>query len=242
MRAVHRILSIIECFTPERRSLSLQEIAERIALPKATAFRIVHSLEEAGYMVRLENQQYCLSFRFIRIAGLVKSTLDIRLLARPLMEELTERTQETVCIYTLSGASRVCIDTTTTALQLRSVTQPGDHAPLLNGSSSKLLLAYMSPTEAAPLVPAMAKDGRRSRLAVTAELAQIRQQGYAISHGERHIGLSGLAAPITDVNEQVRHCLTLSGPTARIQTHEKQFVQLLVKTAAKISRQYGGKS
>jgi DNA-binding IclR family transcriptional regulator len=242
MRAVQRILAIIECFTPERRSLSLQEIADRIQLPKATAFRIVHSLEEAGYVVRLENQQYCLSFRFIRIAGLVKSTLDIRSLARPVMEELTEKTEETVCIYTVSGQSRVCIDTMTAAMQLRSVMQPGDHAPLLSGSSSKVLLAYMPPIQQQPLLPAMAKASKRSRTALIAELDAVRKQGYAISHGERHLGLSGIAAPIADMNEQVRYCLTLSGPTVRIQLHEKQFTNLLVKAAARISRQFGGKS
>ena len=53
----------------------LQEIADSIELPKSTTFRIVQSLEKAGYLVRLEDQKFCLSFRFTRLAGLVKSTL-----------------------------------------------------------------------------------------------------------------------------------------------------------------------
>src|SRR3954471_251830 len=110
MRAVQRILAIFESLSPERSSLTLQEIADHIELPKSTAFRIVQSLERAGYLVRLEDQQYCLSFRFTRLAGFVKSTLDVRAFARPVMCDLADKTKETVSIHTVSGKNRVCID------------------------------------------------------------------------------------------------------------------------------------
>ena len=61
MRSVQRILAVFESFTSEKSSLTLQEIAGRIGLPKSTTFRLVQSLEKAGYLVRLEDQQYCLS-------------------------------------------------------------------------------------------------------------------------------------------------------------------------------------
>ena len=96
MRSVQRILAVFESFTAEKNSLTLQEIADRIDLPKSTAFRFVQSLEKSGYLVRLEDQQYCLSLRFTRLAGLVKSTLGIREIARPMLAELAEKTKETV--------------------------------------------------------------------------------------------------------------------------------------------------
>ena len=131
MRAVQRIFAIFESFTAERSSLTLQEISDRIDLPKSTAFRIVQSLEQAGYLVRLEDQKYCLSFRFTRLAGLVKSTLGIREIARPIIAELAEKTKETVSIHTVSGRNRVCIDAiATTPSPLRSVVQPGEQVPL----------------------------------------------------------------------------------------------------------------
>ena len=72
MRAVQRILGVFECFSPGHSSLTLQEIVEGIDLPKSTAFRIVQSLRKSGYLVRLHDQRYCLSFRFIRLGGLVE--------------------------------------------------------------------------------------------------------------------------------------------------------------------------
>ena len=205
MRAVERIFAIFESFTPERNSLTLQEIADRIDLPKSTTFRIVQSLEHAGYLVRLEDQKYCLSFRFTRLAGLVKSTLSIREIARPITAELAEKTKETVSLYTFSRGKRVCIDATATASSpLRSVTQPGEQVSMAAGSSSKVLAAYMSEKELAPIVAHMARANDRTQAEVWAELARIRNQGYAVSHGERVLGVSAISAPIKGVDDRVQ--------------------------------------
>src|SRR5881398_2809678 len=140
MRSVERILAVFESFSPNRASLSLQQISDRIGLPKSTSFRIVQSLERAGYLVRLEDQKYCLSFRFTRLAGMVKSTLGIREIARPVMAKLAETTRETVAIHTVVGRSRVCIDALANSTSaLRTVIQPGQQVPLAGGSGSRTL-------------------------------------------------------------------------------------------------------
>jgi DNA-binding IclR family transcriptional regulator len=239
MRAVKRIIAIFESFTRGRSSLTLQEIADRIELPKSTAFRIVQSLEHEGYLVRLEDQKYCLSFRFTRLAGLVQSTLSIREIARPIMGELADQTKETVCIHTVSGRNRVCIDAVATASPLRSVTQPGEQIPLIAGASSKTLAANMPTTELAPILTQMARSTKRTQAQVLAELTRIRHQGYAVSHGERVLGVSAISAPIKGVDEQVQYCLSVVGPTVRVQVHEKEFVKQVANAAADISRRYG---
>ena len=243
MRSVERILAVFESFTATKNSLTLQEIADRIELPKSTAFRIIRSLEEAGYLVRLEDQRYCLSFRFTRLGGLVKSTLDIRAIVRPIMVELAGKTNETVAIHTVVGRNRVCIDSAaTSSSQLRSVMQPGENIPLQLGSASKMLIAHMPKSEATPILASISRGTKRSQADLLAELAKIRDQGYSVSHGERLLGLSAISAPIWDVNEEVRYCLTVNGPSVRIQMHEKEYIKLVKRAAADISRQFGGKS
>ena len=240
MRSVQRILAVFESFSRRRDSLTLQEIADRIDLPKSTAFRIVQSLEKAGYLVRLENKQYCLSFRFMRLAGLVKSTVDIREIARPIILELAEQTKETVTLNTVSGRDRVCIDVIDTASPLRSVTKAGEHIRLLDGSSAKMLMAHMPKKELAQVFSHVVRTSRVKPSELQMELAKIREQGYAVSHGKRLLGLSAVTAPIKDVNEDARFCLTVAGPTVRMQTREKDFLKLVVKAAADISRRFGG--
>ena len=60
IRAVGRALAIFDAYDGEHLSLSLQEIAERIRMPKTTAFRLVATLERAGFLIRMDTQRYCL--------------------------------------------------------------------------------------------------------------------------------------------------------------------------------------
>jgi len=241
MRSVQRILAVFESFSASRNALTLQEIADRIELPKSTAFRIVRSLEQAGYLVRLEDQRYCLSFRFTRLAGLVKSTLGIREIARPIMGDLAEKTGETVAIHTVMGRNRVCIDSLGASTSpLRSVMQPGEQIPLQAGSASKVLMAWMPKNVLTPLLPGVARITKKTPTEILGELATVRSSGYAISHGERLEGLSAISAPIRDMNDEVHYCITLNGPTVRFEGHEKDFVKHVRRAADDISLQLGG--
>jgi DNA-binding IclR family transcriptional regulator len=241
MRSVQRILAVFESFSARRNSLTLQEIAERIELPKSTAFRIVRSLEQAGYLVRLEDQRYCLSFRFTRLAGLVKSTLGIREIARPVMTELAEKTRETVAIHTVMGRNRVCIDSlASSSSPLRTVMQPGEQIPLQAGSASKVLMAWMPKSVLTPLVPGVVRITKRTQSELLVDLARVRELGYSISHGERLEGLSAISAPIRDVNDEVNYCITLNGPTVRFKGHEKDLIKEVRRAGEEISLQLGG--
>jgi DNA-binding IclR family transcriptional regulator len=241
MRSVQRILAIFESFTPDADSLTLQEIAKRIDLPKSTTFRLVQSLEEAGYLVRLDNQQYCLSFRFTRLAGLVKSTLGIREIARPIVVDLAARTRETVSLQAINGQTRICLDVVNADSRLRSVSQAGEQVALLSGASSKVLMAYMSKETLAPVLTKAARSTRRGKAELTQELQRIREQGYAVSHGERVLGVSAVAAPIRDVGDQVRYCVSVAGPTVRIQSHEPELVRFALDAGHSISLLYGAR-
>jgi DNA-binding IclR family transcriptional regulator len=240
MRAVQRIVAILESFTAEKNSLTLQELADRIGLAKSTTFRIVQSLQRAGYLVRLQDQKYCLSFRLIRLAGLVNSTLSIREIARPITTQLADATKETVSIQTVSGRNRVCIDAVATSMSpLRNVTQPGEHIPLIAGASSKTLAAFMPAKALAPLVAQMARATRRDQASVMDELAKIRKRGWCVSHGERVLGVSAVCAPIKGADDASHYCLSVAGPSIRMREKEKEIIRLVVKAAADISRHYG---
>ena len=243
MRAVQRILAIFESFTSEKSSLTLQEIADQIELPKSTSFRIVQSLEQAGYLIRLGDQKYCLSFRFTRLAGLVRSTLGIREIARPIMAALAESTKETISIHTVSGRNRVCIDALASAASpLRNVVQPGEQVPLqMAGSASKVLMAFMPKSQLSPILAAIARRTKRSQTQMLAELAKLRQRGYSVSHGERLLGVSAISAPIKDASDEVHYCLSVGGPSVRIQANEGDVVKLVVEAVASLSRQFGGR-
>jgi DNA-binding IclR family transcriptional regulator len=240
MRGVQRTVAVFECFSPQRLSLTLQEISHGIKLAKSTTFRVVQSLEEAGYLIRLEDQKYCLSFRFTRLGGMVMSTLSIRQVARPMMVELARRTNETVALNTVSGRDRICIDSIDTPSPLMSMTRAGQSIPLAyKGGTAKSLMAHLPQKELERLVAQLAKGNARRRAEIMAGLARVRKDGYCISHGERVLGLSAIAVPVWDGTETANHCITLTGPTVRMEPNINEFLKLLLSTAVDISRQLG---
>ena len=147
IRAVSRALAIFDAFDKDHLSLTLHEIGERIGMPKATTFRLVNTLERAGFLVRRDNLEYCLSLKLVRLAGMVHSTLSIRDIARPVMVEVNRRTSETIALNTLAGVERVCIDAIDTPSPLMTIAHPGDHVPLLFGAAGRILMAYMDDKE-----------------------------------------------------------------------------------------------
>lgn len=238
MQSVERVVAVLESFTPSKRSLRLQEIADRCNLPKSTTFRITGSLERAGYLVRLEDQRYYLSPRFTQLAGLVSNTLDIRRISRSAMVELCDRTRETVAVFTASGRDRVCVDCELNSdSQLRMVVHPGERVPLQLGASADILLACMTAERRKPLAASIAQSTKRSKIDLEAGYARTRKRGYAISHGARTPGCSAIAAPIWDTADEAHYCLTVCGPSVRIKSRQPHLIEAVVDAAAEISRQ-----
>ena len=240
MRGVQRTLAVFDCFSPDRPSLTLQEISDRIRLAKSTTFRIVQSLEQSGYLIRLEDQKYCLSFRFTRLAGMVMSTLSIRQVARPLMFELARETNETITLNVASGRDRTCIDVIDTPSPLMSLARPGQHVPLDGkGATAKTLMAHLPPDELRKLMASAAKTTGRKAADLMAELTRIRKEGYCASDGQRVLGLSAIAAPVWESDDTANYCVTITAPTVRMEPKKGDFVKLLLRTSADMSRRLG---
>ncbi|MEJ8839395.1 IclR family transcriptional regulator [Ramlibacter sp. AN1133] len=239
IRAVGRALAIFDAYDNEHLSLSLQEIAERIRMPKTTAFRLVNTLERAGFLVRMDNQQYCLSLKMARLGGLVRSTLSIREIARPVMLQVNEQTRETITLNTIVGVDRMVLEVVDTPAPLMSMARQGQHMPLFLGASSRILLAYMEPDELEKVVKANMKTPDFDRAAFDRELARFRRQGYALTRGQRVSGLTAIAVPIFDMKGAVRHCLALTGPSIRVDSRDQELAEIMMTAGRDISNRLG---
>jgi DNA-binding IclR family transcriptional regulator len=240
---VQRTVAVFDCFSPQRLSLTLQEISDSIGLAKSTTFRIVQSLEKTGYLIRLEDQKYCLSFRFTRLAGMVMSTLSIRQVARPLMFELARKTNETITLNMANGRDRTCIDVIDTPSPLMSLARPGQNVRMDGkGATGKVLMAHLPTKDLRKLVGPAAKTTARKSAELMSELARIRKDGYCVSDGERVLGLSAIAAPVWQSDENASYCVTITAPTVRMKPKIDEFVKLLLRTTNDISRRFGADS
>jgi DNA-binding IclR family transcriptional regulator len=240
IRAVGRALAIFDAYDNDHLSLSLQDIAERIRMPKTTAFRLVNTLERAGFLVRMDNQQYCLSLKMARLGGLVRSTLSVREIARAVMLEVNEQTKETVTLNAAFGNERMVLEVVDTPSPLMSMARLGQHMPMLLGAASRILLAYMEPQELEEVLKVnTAGVDNFDRAAVDRELGRARRQGYAISRGTRVAGLTAIAVPIFDINNRVPYCLAVTGPSIRIDPRDLELADIMMAAGRDISNRLG---
>ena len=239
IRAAVRALAIFDAFDNEHLSLSLPEIAERIGMPKTTAFRLIDTLERTGFLVRMDNQRYCLSLKLARLGGLVRSTLNIRAIARPTMLDVNEQTSETITLNAIVGNDRMVLDAVDTPSPLMSMARPGERLPLLVSASARILMAYMRPERLEQVLAANVRSNPFDRAAFDREVARFRRQGYGISRGQRVPGLTAVAVPIFDINNEVHYCLSLTGPSVRVDSHDQQLAQIMIAAGREISSRLG---
>jgi DNA-binding IclR family transcriptional regulator len=238
MRGVGRTLAVFGCFSEDRPSLNLQSIASSVGLPKSTTFRLVQSLQEAGYLVRQENNEYRLSHAFVRLARLVQLATDVRGIARSVMEAAARASGETVTFNAARGCERVCLEVIAATSPLGSIAQPGQHVPLVGGATAKLLLAYLPGKEFRAAVDHASRLSGQPCSRLVSELERVRSAGYAVTHGERVSGVSAVAAPVRDT-EEVRYCISIAGPTARMRPRISEHIGIATRAGEEVSRRLG---
>lgn len=242
MRTIRRALSVFGCFSNERPSLSLQEISITLRLAKSTTFRLVQSLEDAGYLIRLADQKYCLSFKFVRLGGLAQSTLDICQISLPVMKHLASVSGESVTLHTIEGLNRVCLNVVTTPAPLMSLNHPGECAPLSLGAASLVLMAYSTNHSSEKTLASLAKQLRHSQKDLQSIFRNVKKQGYVVSHGGSVPGLSAISVPIFDIQDQARYSLSIVLPTIRARGRIAQLTAILREAGRKISAGFGARA
>jgi len=233
IRSVVRAFAVLDCFSEDSQRLTLHEICQELGLPKSTVFRLLNTLMEIGYL-HLEEQKYCLSFRVLRLASFVPSTLNMRVIANSELRHLGELTGETVSLSVLEGTERIVIDVVESPSLLRSIVRIGEVVGLQTGAVSRIFMAFQD----VGLIEDIFGEGIAPK-GLDAELAEVRALGYACSNGDRVSGASGMAAPIFDINGACNYCISIAGPEARMLAQREELAKHLIASTQRISRLYG---
>ena len=237
VRSVQRALSLLTLFDEEHPARTARELVGIAELPKTTVLRLIQTLERSGYLYSRPDGRICLGPRLIRLSRAVDLVWRLPVAVDATMEQLCERSRETVNLYVLEGQWRVCAAQKQGPQSIRYVVAVGTRLPLWGGASAKVLLAG-APTELMDLALAHSDKDPNYRAWLMHELQRVRQTGVAISHGERERGSSSVAAPIRAGDRTVA-ALAISGPTLRftdVRVH--QFAELLKNATRDMERSF----
>jgi len=244
-RLVRRALRIIDAVANGNsgNGWSISDISKATGIPMATVYRIVNTLEEARYLRQdHRTKEYYLGFRLLELGARVQDTLDPVAVCRSALIRLAEAANESSSLSMVDGneAVRVGGHTVNWGFHIKV----GERGPLHLGGSRRLLLAYMDEQSREAIINVELISPTTTSITDPAELRQvlatIREQGYALSHGERTSGVIGLAAPVWNHECKVVASIALSIPEGRFDKERQcEYIDLILRAGEEASRSMG---
>ncbi len=244
LRSVNRALRSLELIA-EAGELGVTELGRRLGVHKATASRLAATLAERGLLDRdPASDRYRLGFGLIRLAGAAMAGLDLVSSARPTLEDLAERTHETVTLGVLSGDDVVSIDQVTGTRSIVSVSWVGRRTPMHATSTGKVLLAEMDEAERERRLRLPLERATKRTITdpsqMRSQLEEVGRRGYAQTLEELEEGLNAVAAPVRQADGAVVAALSVSGPAFRMRPVDLPRIgRVTIEAAQAISRRLG---
>ena len=143
-----RATALLVALSNFTRPATLNEVAQKASLSKATAFRILSTLIEQGFVEQdAATSSYRLGIAPLHMAMAVLDGIDVHAKARPVMRAITEMLNETVVLSVRDGDYRVNVDAVECTNAIGSSRRIGEPRPLHSGAASRVLMATMSDAE-----------------------------------------------------------------------------------------------
>ncbi len=224
VQSVARAVTILEALG-DGEELGVTELGERLGVHKATSSRLLATLARHQLVYRNpRTDRYRLGSGLFHLAGAAIANLSIVEQARPVLEELAERTGETVNLAVLEGNHVIHIDQVSGRRSIVSRSWVGRQTPYHCTATGKILLAFLDEEErerllAAKLVartPNTILEPERLR----DELLEARARGYAQAIEELDEGLNAVAAAVRRADGEVVAAVSVSGPSFRMRPAE----------------------
>jgi IclR family acetate operon transcriptional repressor len=235
--SVARALALLDALA--EGPAGVNALARRIGVNPSSASRLLATLERGGLVEREPGGPYRLGLHLVALADRVLSRLDVRDLARPQLRALVEETGETATLSVADGDQAVTVDFVPGESSVVSMARLGRPSIGHATAAGKVLLAFTGAEPGA--LDAYTELTITDPDALAAELARVREQGWAEAEGEREPDLNALAAPVLGRGGALAAIIGLQGPAARLTAERRRAVlPSLLSAASAVSRALGG--
>lgn len=239
IQVIDRSVRLMEAIATSDVPASLKILSAETGLHPSTAFRILGSLIEAGFVERDSEGHYFIGHKVARLANSVRRDTDIRDIAHKEMESLRDVIGETVNLTVREGDEVIYVERVISNRMMRVEQLIGSRAPLHVTAVGKLMLAELGTafiraySERSGL-KAYTKHTLSSLDELTQAAYQSTAQGFAYDNEEAEIGVGCIGVLIHDSNGDVVAGLSISAP---IERRQDEWAELLKQAAAKIEEQ-----
>jgi len=200
--SVKKAFEILKAISSSRKGAGVNKIARDLKIAKSTVHGITSTLEGLGAIMRDPlTKMYTLGFTLFELGRLAYSQIDLKDLARPIMEKLMEKTQESVFLGVLNGDRVTILDIVESKQDLKITSPIGTAIPLLAGATGKVFLAFMEEEKAKEIIKKKGLTRYTENTIIDPEkylqeIRRVKKNGYATDYEEYILGVRAVVSPI----------------------------------------------
>lgn len=203
--SVGKAFAVLKSFTSEAFELTLSEVAARADLDRGTAFRLIQTLIELGYLQAVpQSRRFRLGLACLDLGYTVLSHGSLRTIVEPLLRDLVPEVGDAASLGILDGGDVVYLARVGAGLDRHKMDRrPGTRIPAYSAALGHAMLAHLGRNEQIERLESRPRVKLSERTltdldALLARLDQVKKKGHAVSDGENAYGLRTLAMPILD--------------------------------------------
>ena len=246
-KSTARTIDIIELFSKKGKPLTLTEISKTLGIPKTSAFDIIYTLLEKN-ILEYENEKFKtfqLGLRLFEVTLLALGKTDLHRVARHYLDQLIEKTGETVYLAVENNGEVVYLDKAEGTSAVRFAAELGTRKPIYCTGLGKAILAAHTDAKVREII-------KRNRLTpitentittyneLLEELEAIRECGYATDNQECVKGIFCVAAPIYGISDKPIAAISIAANASSMDGEKLEKLGVLIpETALIISRKLG---
>lgn len=245
IRSVNRALSVFNSFNSKHLEWGITDLAEQLDLHKSTMHRLMSLLESEGFLEKNQvSQKYRLSLKFLELGRLVQESFDVRKIALPYLQQLSDRVNKTVHLVVRDGNEAIYIEKIDRPDAVVQYSRVGKRLQLHCSAVGKIFLADLSEEEVENLLgrnnfEAYTKNTITTLPELLVQVREVREKGFAFDREELEYGLVCVGAPIKNEAGRVLAGISISGPPHGFTGVIDRLITELLRTAGDISARLG---
>jgi DNA-binding IclR family transcriptional regulator len=242
--SLERALAIIELLAVNPKGCGITEAADTLGFPKNSAFRILKTLSQQGYVME-NGRNYQLSPKLLALGYSALGQPHLAEKALDIMRDLRDELRETVLLGCIVGNTGVILEEVWGTHLLKVTIDVGYLFPLHTAAPGKAIIAYMNEEDSNKLIDHMEYNRYTERTILSKrqfrkEMERVVEKGFAVDHGEQDPELNCVAAPIFNHKNEPIASIWITGPATRLPAGEFDSFGAIVREHAQlISRRFG---
>lgn len=217
VRSVERAFELLELIQDSGGRTKLSDLSAATGLALPTVHRLLGTLVRLGYVRQLPDRRYALGPALVRLGD--GAGRQFGAIARPVLADLVDELGETANLAVLDTDQVLYIAQVPSRHSMRMFTEVGRRVAAHSTGVGKAILAQLNDDEVGRIIartglPVATDRSISEPAAFFAELARIRDRGYAVDDGEQEVGVRCYAVAVRLAPAPT--AVSVSGPAARV--------------------------